>query len=79
MWAPDFEMDESGSMNSPFPVNLDSETAAAKIKTPKDRLHAIVATQSFNGSFPLNDAFSNALGYTMDDLKKGESHFISES
>jgi hypothetical protein len=40
----------------------DSSTKTPHEKTPEDYLHALVATQSFDGSFSLNQEFSDAIG-----------------
>lgn len=50
-----------------------SEAAAAPKKTsPSNPLHTLVATQSFNGSFSLSNAFASAVGIPLTVLENGK-------
>jgi hypothetical protein len=56
-------------------VDWDSGTSTSSAAPGDDKggkLHAVVAAQSFNGSFPLDEAFSKAIGRTLDQIQKGK-------
>jgi len=45
-------------------------SASSSTPTPQDKLQALVATQSYDGSFNLNEDFGKAIGKTLDSLLK---------
>jgi len=71
--AMDEDMLENAECMTAFATYEDEldDVRKAPAPTPQDPLHAIVSTQSFNGSFSLTDAFSTAIGSSLTALENG--------